>query len=312
MKLTKGNLILRWMLASILLIGVILCILLLLELTRSNRIHFHASFGSWIVIFLMYSGTVFVNLHLWRLLVKETSAISVSMRESLLGLSALMIGKYVPGKVVGLVGRASTLSKRMPGPQAAVLAILEQSYLLAALALFSVVAASYLFNLGVLLFLLPLLTLSFFGGQRSLAWLLSKERFQQILRVREYRSFLIPSPMSTFKILALAIISTSSTIVVACIAPNVIGLEFDISTRFALAASYGIAFLTGMLSMIIPGGIGVREGVFFALANQWVGTENALALAALLRLINVGADLAVGSVGLILVRNGRGKLLPLK
>jgi uncharacterized membrane protein YbhN (UPF0104 family) len=59
-----------------------------------------------------------------------------------------------------------------------------------------------------------------------------------------------------------------------------------------------MSIMAGMATLILPGGIGVREGSFVLLTQSILTLEGSMAAAALLRLINVAADLLIGMVGL--------------
>ncbi|WP_162374023.1 lysylphosphatidylglycerol synthase domain-containing protein [Pseudoxanthomonas sangjuensis] len=71
---------------------------------------------------------------------------------------------------------------------------------------------------------------------------------------------------------------------------------FDASCSIILGVvgSFGLAVGAGVLVLISPGGIGVREGAMVALSGEWLGLERALLLASLLRLASVGLDLLAG------------------
>ena len=61
-----------------------------------------------------------------------------------------------------------------------------------------------------------------------------------------------------------------------------------------LGGAFGLAITAGALAFFAPGGIGVREMSMAGLATLWLPMPQALALAALLRLLAVVLDIAAG------------------
>jgi hypothetical protein len=62
---------------------------------------------------------------------------------------------------------------------------------------------------------------------------------------------------------------------------------FAVSFRAAvphLVAAYPIAFVLGFLSLLTPGGLGVREGILFLLLSPIIGGDNAIVIAIAMRL----------------------------
>ena len=66
---------------------------------------------------------------------------------------------------------------------------------------------------------------------------------------------------------------------------------------FLLAGSYSLAGVIGILALIVPSGLGVREGVITALLSSILPISVAAQLAILARLVSIGVD---GILGLIL------------
>ncbi|MBI1902643.1 MAG: UPF0104 family protein [Planctomycetia bacterium] len=79
-------------------------------------------------------------------------------------------------------------------------------------------------------------------------------------------------------------------------APQAAGTMRDLLTQMPLyTAAVSLAIVAGFLSMI-PGGAGVREAVFMALLAGSFGREHAVIAAVLVRIVWLGAELAISAV----------------
>ncbi|MCY4188684.1 MAG: hypothetical protein OXD30_09395, partial [Bryobacterales bacterium] len=70
--------------------------------------------------------------------------------------------------------------------------------------------------------------------------------------------------------------------------------------RFAqIAGCYALAWVTALLTMVAPAGMGVREGILGILLSQAVATGTAMILAVAMRLWAIAMELAWLAVGLL-------------
>lgn len=67
-----------------------------------------------------------------------------------------------------------------------------------------------------------------------------------------------------------------------------------------IGAAFVLASIIGMLAFMVPGGLGVREGVFVLLCSYFMDTETAIALAVVTRLFTTVADIGVFGVYLMM------------
>ncbi|MEN6374500.1 MAG: lysylphosphatidylglycerol synthase transmembrane domain-containing protein [Smithella sp.] len=83
-----------------------------------------------------------------------------------------------------------------------------------------------------------------------------------------------------------------------------IGLGFSVSIQniFAVSASLIIADMIGFIILIAPGGLGVREGIMFALLAALGDRSLALLLPVGTRIMGMVSDLLLGGVGFIFLR----------
>jgi hypothetical protein len=82
------------------------------------------------------------------------------------------------------------------------------------------------------------------------------------------------------------------------------GLGFSVSLPVAWSVCAGFLFADtiGFLAFFVPGGIGVREGLFFILLNEYGAGPLALILPIAMRLISMIVDASLGLLGIIYLR----------
>lgn len=248
-----------------------------------------------VALVVMVSGVWMASVAAWRKYLQAYTGNLVAWRESFRQIGLLLVGKYIPGGVFGFVAR---LYDDDGAPRARLLAagLVEQlvgaaiSVLLGALCY----AAAWYRQpaLLVLIVLLPLLVVL------GVDWL------GVILRygARLQRRIPVLPPHSRPQLLIAALLSLLQQVcwalAVGLLVISLFGL--DALAAMGVAGSFGLAVGVGVLVVISPGGIGVREGAMTALSGAWLGFESALLLAALLRLISVGLDLLAGVLVLVL------------
>ena len=293
----------RWVTLFLLLIGILLCLFFLVKLFRSGSIVIELSIYPLVAIAVLYILSICLSVLLWRLLLYTQTGHTISRSAALAGTAALMIGKYIPGKVLGLVGRISTVSRKIDSKAAVSAAVIEQAYLLTSLLLLSILALISMTENYLLPLLLAMLVLAIMYFPRTLGKQLSNLRRATF---KPYGDALMKlTPQISLELFAYALLAVVGIIATAWFAVDLIGLDPTPTERLGLAGAYALGITAGMLVVIIPGGIGVRETSFILLAEGLIGHEQAIALAALLRLINVLADLLTGIIGLIVARIAR-------
>jgi glycosyltransferase 2 family protein len=78
----------------------------------------------------------------------------------------------------------------------------------------------------------------------------------------------------------------------------------------AVIASVALATVAGFVVAVLPGGLGVREGVLMSALAPALGSDHAVVAALVLRLVWVAAELAGAAVLVLCFRAGRGELKP--
>lgn len=230
---------------------------------------------------------------------------SFSFSECSAHIGVTLLGKYIPGKIWGLVGRTVLLQRRGVSMQRAVDLLLADQFVtfysgttlgaLALLAYFDITLA-----LAGLLVAMVCTYLLYRNYQSLLSWAwnsfgvlirkFGKNFHPQDTSITQNRMY-----ETSFIYLAHWLATVA---VVALIFTPLIGDglgEFYI----LLAAAIPLAMLAGFLALWAPGGVGVREGVIILILSLQLDLELAAAVAICYRLICIAIDLAVGMLAFL-------------
>ena len=78
----------------------------------------------------------------------------------------------------------------------------------------------------------------------------------------------------------------------------------DTSVWIGLAGAFLLAIGAGMLALFVPSGVGVREAAFIALTAPWELGEQALIIAAMMRVVSTMIDVLAGLIGTLAPAKG--------
>jgi glycosyltransferase 2 family protein len=78
--------------------------------------------------------------------------------------------------------------------------------------------------------------------------------------------------------------------------PTTIGVSMAVSLAPAVIASVALATVAGFMVAVLPGGLGVREGVLMSTLAPAVGSDRAVIASLLLRLVWVAAELVAAAI----------------
>lgn len=222
--------------------------------------------ASWRSYLRAYTGRVYS----WRTVIRQTGY--------------LLIGKYVPGGVIGFAARVydEPDAQRKPLVWAG---IAEQTVnaimsLCVGAVLYIAAFKSNLVWLACLLFLPPLAV----AGVRLLH-LVSR----RLPWLHKYAHHLEPDwrPVACAASLQMIQVMVWAMLLVT-LAHHVYGLGNE--AAIGVAGAFLIAVVAGMLVVVAPGGVGVREATLIGLSSPWLGVAHAVFLATLLRLLTILLD----------------------
>ncbi len=225
-----------------------------------------------------------------------------------------LLGKYIPGKIWGLLGRTVLLQRRGVSTQTAVDLLLADQFVtfytgtalgvLALLAYFSMATSLA----GALLIAVATLVL-YRNYQGLLTWAWRKFG----LLVRKFGSEFQPgnSVIGKNRLYEVSIIYllhwlATATVVALLFTPVV---ENNLPGLYLLLiAAIPLAMLAGFLALWAPGGVGVREGIIIAILSLQLDVELAVAAAICYRLICILIDLVVGGLAFLYFASNKGLL----
>lgn len=248
-----------------------------------------------LMIQIMVTG---VYIFAWQVNLRRCGVVDLSFHDSILHSGIAFLGKYIPGKVGGLIMRGMTAHKRTQSTSIIVKATtIEQVTMIHAGLLVCCVAWSVSSDFISLLLLLALSALSFLvvlfpkhvvemtrrftNNHPRLAAVLDvfEEDFQQTYFV----IFLLMVIIWLLSALSLSFVLQGFSI----------QIPFD-----KVLVITTMAFLTGFFAVFLPAGIGAREGALVLLLSPYCSTATALTVATLHRIITVTIDLVIGSYAL--------------
>lgn len=79
-----------------------------------------------------------------------------------------------------------------------------------------------------------------------------------------------------------------------------IGLEISFTNFYALLASMSLSWVIGYLSVITPGGLGVREGIMYLMLNHVTNVQTSLIMPIATRFLYLLVELSLGFIGFLL------------
>lgn len=244
------------------------------------RVHEWAGLFVWMLAQLTLSASA------WRCYVAAYGGAWIRWPTAFRHLGLLLVGKYIPGGVFGFVARLYAADPGLRSRQLAA-GVSEQ-----------LIGAGIATGLGGLCYLA--------AWTRNAAWLaaivllpwLALGAIKLVFGVlaRMHSKWGLPASTNDRALLLAAASSLVQQMLWGVVVGWLAWAAFGASGYAALGAAgaYGIAVGAGILVLISPGGIGVREGAMTAFAGIWLGVDQALVLAAMLRLLSVGMDLIAG------------------
>lgn len=295
----------------VVLIGIGLCLALLVLLSNLTELTFENLLSGpyfWQAILLEILALALFVLS-WYVLIFFGGHDRISIIEASAHIGITLIGKYLPGKVWGLIGRTYLLKQRNYSIGAAVELLLADQFLtfytgifLASLALLAIYNLS-LFTLAFILFLLANVLVSlFYGDLISRLMLFMKVLFKRVARIQDTSGDNHASTAVNKTNLSLAMLvylthwMATSVVLLLLFYPSLqSALQINCLLLFA-AIPLGV--LSGFLAVWAPGGIGVREAVIVGILAINLPLELAASIAITYRLICVINDLATGAIAL--------------
>jgi len=264
------------------------------KLRLSERISYPALVGA-----LLFQCFFWILLSdAWVSVLREFSRVDISRRTSFRHQALVSVGKYLPGKIWGMVARGSELKKGGMGIAAiAEVTYLDQLFLLhAGLALTGVFALfvyeTWQIRVFALLAIISVPALAYWHGQ-----------FFKVVEylLRRYRKAPYSASIGNISIFAYcrslarySLVWLSSGLIFALIHYAFIDQDMNRQLLGPLILANTIGIWAGFIAIFAPGGIGVREAVGIVVLQSFMPLESAIMLSILSRAWLVLMDLLGG------------------
>lgn len=243
----------------------------------------------------------------WKSMVLGYTGVPLAFARSARHLSLLLLGKYLPGGIWGFTARLADTPNEQQMSRLAIAGAFEQWAGLSTLASIALFAWLHVETGYPFLVLLPVVPYVAVAGWRAFVAALLRMRAWLKWRVLEHATV---AAVPWRRLVGAAVLTAAHQIaqltMVVLLSRSGLGLAWG--DAMLVASLYGMATTVGILVVVVPGGIVVREGVFVALAAGVLSADQALAFAALVRLVLAGFDL--GSACLAGLLGWRGKATP--
>ena len=296
-----------WRVAILLLLSAGLCLTLLALLDRTADLDFTLLFLNpwfWPAMALQLTGLMLFVLA-WFVLLRSVPDIDAGLWEAAAHIGITLIGKYLPGKVWGLLGRGYLLDRKgMSSADVAKILLADQF-----LTFYSGIAIGLSALLGAF-YLTPglvLLLISVVGGpvvlgsyNQIIQWFISRSE-SLLKKFSSYTSAGILNIDRSALNASLLVYLCHWTVIslVLCVLFYPLLQPQLLLNCLLILAAIPLAMLTGFLALWAPGGIGVREGVIIAILAINLDLQLATSIAIVYRLICIGNDLLMGTLAMV-------------
>ncbi|PCJ40685.1 MAG: hypothetical protein COA71_10615 [SAR86 cluster bacterium] len=254
----------------------------------------------WLAAAILMQGLVIiVFIMAWQYNLRLHGLSQISFLQSSLMIGINSIGKYTPGKILGVVARGSALYKMAGDGRLVVQATLVEQLALVHSGI--VVAALFWLvdkgNILLALLVLGLALISVFLMARfdelvvNTTFKLLRRTPVALMHIGFRKSYKL-----VFVLMALMWVLSAMTLYLLMIAFGVVG-GWSISALIWITV---MAYLSGFLAFFTPAGLGVREGVIVALLSVQMGVGVAVSISILHRLITLLFDFLLGCLALFL------------
>ncbi|RLD40009.1 MAG: hypothetical protein DRJ15_05125 [Bacteroidetes bacterium] len=244
---------------------------------------------------LLWAGFVMSTVSWWKAL--DIHGIHVSKRLSLVSHGLSIFAKYIPGKVWVILGRASFVSMDRYSVRDASYISLKEQLIYVWLGLVIGIGPMlyfYTFNSFVILVLLLSVFFTFFLYSKSF------HRFviQMLSKVIRKK---LDVPLVTIREVIPLVMYVLSYWVLWMIAFYFFVLSFDLDFSIIVVFCWPLSISLGVLALITPGGIGVREGIMTGfMVMTGMPLETATTIAVLSRLWFITGEIFIFLLSLVL------------
>lgn len=301
------QLVRRLWVALILIVSVGYLFLQREQFARASDLLTSFSWSDIVLIAVLQVSLWFVQIGAWRHAVWHCARLTINILRSIKHLSALVMGKYIPGKVWGITARGADLvTGGIKAGLAVKITIYEQISVLISAAI--VAAGGLLIANGLRIPQAVILQLVFLFSASAFMVLLGRPITDTIARCARMRSDSDTGEarvnLSYRYVSTVCQISLQATawiihgIIVVALA-NAIGIDTN-DLFWRIVAVNAAATAVGFVALFAPAGIGVREATFVVLLSSFESGASLVLLTIAARAWSVVADILLGLVGTVI------------
>jgi len=245
----------------------------------------------WICVCTLLMAIWVLAVFAWRQYLRAYMGQDPGWRAAMRQVGLLLVGKYVPGGVFGFLARMYD-QPNVPRQRLFWAGLAEQAVgvsMPVALGGVLYMAATEVSLAWLwLIALLPLLALlGVWSLHRCAGWLPWLRKHAVASGMPVWPRFLLAAVAQVAQLLAWVSL-------VFVLVHDLYGM--DGFSALGVAGAFLLAVAAGMVMVLAPGGIGVREAALVGLASHWLGTAQAIFMAALLRILSSLLDVFAGWV----------------
>ncbi|PCJ24452.1 MAG: hypothetical protein COA96_09395 [SAR86 cluster bacterium] len=296
---------LRPVIAGVLLISLCLAFLFLLNTYSTLNVSFLLNNSFLVPAILLQVLASLLFIFAWKALLSSQAKTHFSFAQCTAHIGITLLGKYLPGKIWGLLGRTYLLNiKGLTKSEAASLLLADQFITFLTGIAIGVVALAAFFSVEIAIFLAAatVVTIAIVGYYYASimsyllsylgTWLkkISKSFELHDVNIKRHSFYLSAS-------LYLLHWLCTATVVILLFHPLLSDNLWLNSTL--IMAAIPLAMLSGFLALWAPGGIGVREAVIVAVLMLSLPLELSMTIAVTYRIICILIDLSLGAYTLI-------------
>jgi len=240
--------------------------------------------------------SIICALRIWQICLSQLEGDVPTIGEVITSTAYMVLGKYLPGKVFGMVARAHQLKDRYNGNELILTTLTEQLSILQA-------CLSVLFLCGAFMVTNSIMALILFALGLVLALRkvgVNGKLYRTIIKVLLWLRLDLKIPgnfVSNPRIVTYASISLLFNALTFCLVCLSVLNALPVSPVFAVFCMVG-AFMAGYVTVITPAGLGVREISLVTLLVTQIPTDDAIFIALVTRVVMVVGDAILSSLAI--------------
>jgi uncharacterized membrane protein YbhN (UPF0104 family) len=251
----------------------------------------------------------------WKQVLQLCIGLSITMGNAALQIMMVLVGKYLPGKVWGMLSRVAVLKQSgTPLSDGLKASYVEQVVSVHAGLALGALCLTAVWRMEFALLILPVVLASLVLAPRyhdALISLLDRwlpERMAKVARSCALGHLGVRHYARLFGIYIVEWLAFGGILVAIYLV--LYGQGAPVSVYLLLLGANSIAMIIGFFALFAPGGIGVRDGVLVLVLTMQLPAAEALALAVFMRAWLTLFDLLTGLAVVLLFRNGPAEADP--